>query len=143
MSNQAPPTGFTPHFRKSGLTDPWEPLYSLVEPDRVKIGLYLGEAHCNSRGLVHGGLIATLADNSMGLSCAQLAKAGGEDVQGLVTISLHTDFVSSAKLGAWMEVDTDYVKTGRSVCFAQAKVIADGDVIATASGTFKMLTANS
>ena len=29
----APPEGFAPHFRKSPLTDPWEPLYSRVLPD--------------------------------------------------------------------------------------------------------------
>lgn len=26
------PEGFEPHFRKSGLTDPWEPLYSSCSP---------------------------------------------------------------------------------------------------------------
>lgn len=140
MTDQTPPQGFAPHFRKSGLTDPWEPLYSQTLPDRVQIGLFLGEAHCNSRGLVHGGLIAALADNAMGLSCGQVARAAGSDVKGLVTISLHADYVSSARLGAWLVVDTDYVKVGRTVCFTQAKVLADGEVVATASGTFKVLT---
>ena len=139
MTDTPPPQGFSPHFRKSGLTDPWEPLYSEVLEDRVRIGLYLREAHCNSRGLVHGGLIATLADNAMGLSCAQVCKAQGEAVKGLVTISLHTDFVSSASLGSWLVVDTHFVKAGRSVCFAQATVSADEKIVATASGTFKML----
>ena len=46
---ETPPEGFEPHFRKSGLTDPWEPLYSVRDEARVRIGLFLREPHCNSR----------------------------------------------------------------------------------------------
>ena len=71
----APPDGFEPHFRKSSLTEPWEPIYSQRLDDRVVIGLYAREPHTNSRGMVHGGLIAALADNAMGLSCVQVLSA--------------------------------------------------------------------
>ena len=65
------PDGFEPHFRKSPLTDPWEPLYSKRTDKAVIIGLRLAKPHTNGRGLIHGGLIAALADNAMGYSCAQ------------------------------------------------------------------------
>ena len=65
------PDGFEPHFRKSPLTDPWEPLYSKRTDKAVIIGLRLAKPHTNGRGLVHGGLITALADNAMGYSCAQ------------------------------------------------------------------------
>jgi len=71
------PDGFKPHFRKSNLTDPWEPIYSSVLEDRVQIGLYLDEPHCNARGFVHGGLISALSDNAMGLSCVQVLRSAG------------------------------------------------------------------
>lgn len=135
-----PPAGFEPHFRKSPLTDPWEPIYSKRLPDKVVIGLHAREPHTNSRGLIHGGLIAALADNAMGLSCvAVLTGEGRRPEGGLVTVSLATDFVGSAKLGQWVEVDTRYVKTGRTLCFAQAFVTADGEVIARADARFKVL----
>jgi uncharacterized protein (TIGR00369 family) len=140
MTAPAPPEGFTPHFRKSPVTDPWEPLYSWVLPDRVIIGLHVREAHTNSRGMLHGGLIAALADNAMGLSCVQgLAGEGRKPEGGLVTISLAIDYMGAAKLGQWMAVDTQYVRTGRSLCFAQAFVTADGDVIARADARFKVM----
>ncbi len=66
MTDQTPPAGFAPHFRKSPVTDPWEPLYSRVLDDRVVIGFHVAGAHTNSRGMLHGGLIAALADNAMG-----------------------------------------------------------------------------
>ena len=66
------PAGFEPHFRKSPFTDPWEPLYSKRTERAVIMGLRLARPHTNARGLIHGGLIAALADNAMGYSCAQV-----------------------------------------------------------------------
>jgi uncharacterized protein (TIGR00369 family) len=134
------PAGFEPHFRKSPLTEPWEPIFSRRETDRVVIGVQVREAHTNSRGMVHGGLIAALADNAMGLSCvAVLTGEGRKPEGGLVTVSMATDFIGAAKLGQWLEFDTQYVKTGRTLCFAQAFVRADGEVIARADARFRVL----
>lgn len=134
------PESFAPHFRKSPLTDPWEPIFSKREQRKVIIGLHAREAHCNSRGMVHGGLIAALADNAMGLSCVEALVAEGRGPEGgLVTVSLSTDFMGAAKLGQWVAFDTVYAKTGRTLCFAQAFVTADGEVIARADARFKRL----
>lgn len=139
MSELTLPEGYAPHFRKSRFTDPWEPLYSKSEARQVSIGLWLAEAHCNSRGLVHGGLIASVADNAMGLSCvAALASEGHAAPGGLVTVTLSTDYLGSAKLGQWLATDTHFVKTGRSLCFADCLVLADGKPIARANATFKV-----
>ena len=139
MTDFSLPDGYAPHFRKSGFTDPWEPLYSRVTDSEVSIGLQLGSPHCNSRGLVHGGLIASLADNAMGLSCGQVLKAEGRNISGLVTVSLTTDFVASAMLGAWLATHTDFVKTGGSLAFANCTVQADGEIVARANASFKIL----
>lgn len=126
------PPGFEPHFRKSPLTDPWEPLYSRVTTDAVIIGLRAGSQHCNSRGFVHGGLITALADNAMGLSCARRH----EQVAGLVTVSLSMEFLRAAKSGQWLEFVTSFTKTGKSLDFAQGHVDADGERCALMSATF-------
>src|ERR1700730_18354438 len=87
------PEGFEPHFRKSPFTDPWEPLYSRRTDKAVIMGLRLAKPHTNARGLIHGGLIASLADNAMGYSCGQVARLGA--ASSLVTIGLAVDFVGS------------------------------------------------
>lgn len=140
MGEAQVPDGFERHFRRSGLTDPWEPLYSRKLDDRLQLGLVLADPHCNSRGLVHGGLIAALADNAMGLSCAiALAAAGREVSGGLVTVSLGTDYLGSARLGEWLEIDPEPVKVGGSICFARAIVLSDDKPVAMAHATFKIL----
>jgi uncharacterized protein (TIGR00369 family) len=141
-ASSSPPEGFTPHFRKSAVTDPWEPLYSRRSDGRVEIGLVLGPAHCNSRGLVHGGVIAALADNAMGLSfVAARGQTDGEKAGagGAVTVSLSLDYAASARLGQWMQITPRVIKAGRSMGFVDALVTGDGETIARASATFRVV----
>jgi len=127
------PEGFLPHFRKSPLTDPWEPLYWKQTADAVIFGLRLAEPHTNARGLIHGGLIAALADKAMGHSCGH--KLGG--TVSLVTVNLSVDYIGSAKIGQWLQIDSEVLKTGSTICFVQCVVTADGEVIARANATFR------
>src|SRR5262244_1394901 len=122
------PTGFEPHFRKSPFTDPWEPLYSKKTESAVIIGLRLAKPHTNARGLIHGGLITALADNAMGYSCALVTNW----TTSFVTISLSIDFVGAAEIGQWLAVESEVIKTGSTICFAQSLVRADDAVIARA-----------
>ena len=131
------PEGFARHFRQSPLTDPWEPIYSRRTADAVVIGLRLDKPHTNSRGLIHGGLIATLADNAMGLSCGAKLGSGSR----LVTVGLAVDFVGTAQIGQWLAVESEVIKTGGTLCFAQCRLTADGAVIARANGTFRVVKA--
>jgi uncharacterized protein (TIGR00369 family) len=135
MPANAIPDGFEPHFRKSPLTEPWEPLYSKRTDKAVIIGLRLARPHTNGRGLIHGGLIAALADNAMGYSCAH--RMG--NVSSLVTIGLAVDFIGTAQIGQWLAVETDVIKTGSTICFAQSLIKADDAVIARANATFRVV----
>ncbi|PPQ14732.1 thioesterase [Bradyrhizobium sp. AC87j1] len=129
------PAGFEPLFRKSPLTEPWEPLYSKNTDKAVIIGLRLARPHTNGRGLIHGGLIAALADNAMGYSCALVTNW----TTSFVTVSLSVDFAGAAEIGQWCSIESDVIKTGKTICFAQCLVKADDAVIARASGTFRVV----
>ena len=127
------PAGFERHFRTSPVTDPWEPLWSKREGVRFIIAFTAAPAHCNSRGLLHGGVISALADNAMGLACSF---AVGGDVR-LLTVHLSVDFTGLAAVGAWVEVTATPTKVGRSLCFADAVITADGVSVARGSTVFK------
>ena len=129
------PDGFELHTRKSPLTEPWEPLYAKRTDKAVVIGLRLAKPHTNGRGLIHGGLIAALADNAMGHSCGYVM--GG--VSSLVTISLAVDFIGTAKIGQWLSIEPEVIRTGSTICFAQSLIRADDVVIARANGTFRVV----
>ena len=129
------PEGFERQTRRSPLTDPWEPIYSKQTPDALILGLRLATPHTNARGFVHGGLIAALTDKAMGHSCGH--KMGGR--YSLVTVSMAIDFISSAQIGQWLAVESEVIRTGATLCFAQCLVTADGIPIARANGTFRVL----
>lgn len=137
------PDGFSAHTRKSPVTDPWEPLYARQAADRLVLGVRVRPEHCNSRSMPHGGFLAALADNAMGLSLGVNLANARQPANGLVTVSLTLDYLGSAKLGQWLEFDTDFIKLGRSICFAGATVRADGAPVARARATFKVLEAKA
>lgn len=134
-----PPEGFAPHYRKSPLTDAWEPLYSRNTGQAVHIGLWLDARHTNSRGLAHGGLITALSDNAMGLSCG----LNVENTAGLVTVGLAIDFLSSATTDQWLEVKPEVVKVGGTLAFAQCLITVDGKLCARANASFSILRKRS
>jgi uncharacterized protein (TIGR00369 family) len=135
MTSADIPEGFERQTRRSPLTDPWEPIYSMQTPDAIILGLRLATAHTNARGFVHGGLIAALTDKAMGHSCGH--KMGG--AHSLVTVSMSIDFISSAQIGQWLVVESEVIKTGGTLCFAQCRVIADDVLIARANATFRVV----
>lgn len=133
MTAEVPP-GFEPHIRKSPVTDPWEPLYAKRDGEAFSLGLRIAHSHCNARGLLHGGVISALADNAMGLACVTRM----EGVSAL-TVSLSVDFLSVGRSGQWLEVRAVPAKLGRTLAFADARVEADGEVIAKAAATFRII----
>ena len=113
------PAGYSRHFRASPLTDPWEPLYSKAENGAILLALRIRQAHCNSRGFAHGGLISALADNAMGLSLDEtLRRTQGKESGALVTVGLALDFLGAAKVGQWLEVTPRVLRAGGSLGFA-------------------------
>ena len=132
-----PPGGFAPHDRKSPLTAPWEPIYCKAQGVSLVLGIEIRPPHTNSRGLVHGGLVAALLDNVMGLACSKALLAERPDAAGVITVSLGVEYLGMAKLGQWLTFEPHFVKTGKTLCFAEASAIADGVIIARGRSTFR------
>ena len=128
------PDGFTLHDRSSPVTRPWEPLYRRITPEAYILALRVADPHCNARGLVHGGVIATLADNAMGLSVAMRS----DPPSAPITVNLGLDYLGMAKAGQWLDFTTVFVKLGNSLAFASCLVQADGEPVARGNATFKL-----
>lgn len=126
------PEGFAKHGRSSPVTAPWEPIYARITPEAFILGLRVAEAHCNSRGLLHGGVIAALADNAMGLSVALRY----DPPVAPITVSLGIDYLGMAKIGQWLDVTTVFIKTGKALAFASCFVNADGVAVARGNASF-------
>ncbi len=126
------PPGFKLLQRSSPFSALVGPLYTSGEGARRMIGLLAEDKHCNSRGIVHGGLLATLADLALGYTIAYLS----EPPRSAVTASLTIDYVGSAKVGDWLEVRTDVQKSGGRLTFANCYVHVGEARIVRASAVF-------
>lgn len=140
MSDDAPPD-FEPFTRPSPLLDPWRPIYARAGADRLILGLRLREPHTNSRATAHGGLIAALADQAMGMSCGVKLRAEGVNVVNLWTTSLTIDYLGAARIGQWLAFDTIFSRTGKTLCHAEIDVAADGETIARGRASFRVTLA--
>jgi uncharacterized protein (TIGR00369 family) len=130
--NLAPPAGFGPILRTSPVLDTLGGFMSRGQGKDLEIGLLVGEKHCNSRGTVHGGVLATLADIGMGY----LMVFGSEPPRRMTTASITIDYTGSAKAGDWIEVRLDTPRIGRRLAFANVRLMCGEEQIARASGVF-------
>ncbi len=99
----------------------------------VSLGIRIEERHCNSRGICHGGFLATMADLALGYACAAI---GGHS--SFVTISLTLDYAGSAKPGDWVQSEVEVQKAGSRIAFANCYLMADGVRAVRASAIFAM-----
>ncbi len=117
------PDGFAPIFRTSPLLDALGGFMSRGSGPSLEIGLLVGDRHLNSRGLLHGGVVATLADTGMGYL---LAFGGPADTppRRLVTVSLAIDYVAAAHAGDWLRVTVERADATARMVFATGRVAA-------------------
>jgi len=126
------PEGFKPLARKSPATELIGPLYSRGKGAALVVGLEAERKHCNARGTVHGGILATLADIALGYSLA----FSTEPPTAAVTANLSLDFAGAAKEGDWIEAHIDFHKLGSRLAFANCYITVGETRIARASAVF-------
>jgi len=126
------PEGFEPIFRSSPFLDLIGPLFNKKTKEGLVIGFRAEEKHCNARGLVHGGVLSSLADVALGYNAAFATTPPTP----IVTASLTIDYAGAARLGDWIEISTDLQKVGRSMAFANCYFAVEDKRIARASAVF-------
>jgi uncharacterized protein (TIGR00369 family) len=126
------PPGFGPLFRSSPVIDLIGPVYSKGEGAGLVLGLRVEQKHCNMRGTLHGGILATLADIALGYTIA----FSTQPPTGLVTANLTLDFAGTAKIGDWLETKVDVQKKGSRLAFANCYISAGESRIVRASAVF-------
>ena len=130
-----PPPGFVSFGRDHiGFAVMIGPLFMKHEDGLVTIGWRVQPKHCNAYPMAHGGMTAAFADILTSFVVYSALQPHGE----VLTISLTTDFLSAAPLGAWVEGTGKIVMMGSTVAFSTCEIYADGRLIAQGSGKFKI-----
>jgi uncharacterized protein (TIGR00369 family) len=118
------------------------PFYSRREGDVISLGVRIEERHCNSRGICHGGLLATLADVALGYACVVAGDMEGKG-GSFVTTNLSVDYLAPALVGDWVQSDVKVLNPGSRTATAEGFLVANGNAIVRVSATFRMMKARS
>jgi uncharacterized protein (TIGR00369 family) len=142
MNDKASTENIKPAFDPA--RDGWEPAQSaafgtLVGPiwrkqvgERLRFGFIVAAKHMNRAGNVHGGMLMSLADQSMAMA-SRPANGGKRQA----TMELNIQFIGPAHLGEFVEAHPAVVRVTRSVVFMEAKMFVGERIVASANGIWK------
>jgi uncharacterized protein (TIGR00369 family) len=129
------PEGFRPLRFMTGLIELVGPLYGKWDGQQLLMGFRVEMRHCNPGQVAHGGMLATFADMFIPIAARMQSKA---DVGFAPTVNLNLDFLAPARLGSWVEGRAEFLRSGKSLFFAQGVATADGTLCLRANAIFKV-----
>jgi len=136
-----PPQDFPEKYRIVDPTDPYEmgcgPFFTPLDDDGdPRIVLLAGPGHCNASGILHGGLLVTMADLAIYTEAVR-----GQTGEGMLTVSLNSDFVAAASEGAFVEARAEVTRRTGSLAFLRAQITSGDHVLLNCNAVVKRLRA--
>jgi uncharacterized protein (TIGR00369 family) len=105
-----------------------------ASPGEVTVAMDVLDRHVNLQGLVHGGMLAILADTACGLSIRSAMEPGRLHI----TTDLDIHYLAPARPGRLLGRGRA-IKVGRSLAFAEASVEdGDGRLLARAQSRYSV-----
>ena len=89
--------------------------------------------HCNSVGLIHGGMLSAFLD---GVLAGASARASGAVS---VTVHLSIDFLDMGRAGDWVIGEASLTRAARDLSFVEGRAHIGGRTRARATGVFKLM----
>ena len=128
------PPGYTPLDWRRGFGRQIGPLYRKTWDDgHATMGFWVQEHHCNGMMNAHGGMLMTLADAAWG------SIVSAERSSYWVTVRLTCDFLSSAKLGEWVEAGATVLAVEDDVFTTKGRIWVGDRTLMTGVGLFKAI----
>lgn len=122
----------------SGFLNLIGPLWERAVDGHHEYAILAVDKHHNRRSRVQGGVLMTLADRASGM-IARLVSGRPT----LATVQMDVHFIDAGQIGELLIAKPRVVRVTHTLIFTTAEVVADGRVVATASGVFKILKDNS
>jgi len=128
------PAGFAAAEQGTGFETLVGPIYEKGSGDDYVCGLHVAGHHVNRRGVVHGGMLFTLADHALGNMVWE--RVGQKPC---ATVSLNVDYIAGVRPGDWLECRGRITRETRALVFIKGELLVDGEVVMTATGVWKKL----
>ncbi|MCX7167138.1 MAG: PaaI family thioesterase [Rhodocyclales bacterium] len=134
------PEGFKLLKRGGGYLTSLGPWYYRLDETKGERGqlilaIRIEDRHTNIRHIAHGGFLVTMVDTALGI----VVSSSREPPQPIVTVSLTTNFITSAEPGNWVEAHVDIDRMGGRLAYASCRLVTGTRTIMTGSGVFALM----
>lgn len=129
-----PQEGFV-HVLRAPFVNHVGPILQAVEnaPGTMRLGLRVAEVHCNTLGIMHGGMIATVCDSAM-------ARALFTKLQRrTVTLRMALEYLDPIQKNDWLEAEARLTTEDGEVAHTECRIMVDSKMCARATGVFRLL----
>ena len=131
--NKSPPDGWVKREQPLTFSSYVGPIFFREGPN-PGVGFFAEARHANFGGVVHGGMLMTLAD--MALFDIVFRKTGPFKA---VTVTMNSEFLAPAPIDAFIEASGEVLKAGRSMFFVRGLVTSGDKSLLSFSGSLKRL----
>jgi acyl-coenzyme A thioesterase PaaI-like protein len=129
-----PPADYTPVVGRGAFTTHNGPYFNGPSDKACsRQAFFILGRHCNSVGILHGGMITAFLD---GLLASAVARASGMTP---ITMHLSVDFLDMGRRGEWVMGEAWVTKLARENAFVEGVARVGGKDVARVSGVFRLL----
>ena len=109
------------------------PFFFRLMDEKSECAMRVLPHHCNTYGIVHGGILMAFADYVLGVA------AIGQDNEMSVTVSCNQEFVSAVYANELIIGHSERVRKTSTLVFTRGTLMVKERVIMTMSGIFKRI----
>ncbi|HXQ16473.1 MAG TPA: PaaI family thioesterase [Caulobacteraceae bacterium] len=125
-----PPAGFHRATERGAFSNHNGPYFHHEDGTQAFFAL---KRHCNSIGLIHGGMLAAFLDGV-------LASAAGRGAGRVaITVHLSIDFLDMGRAGEWVMGEASLTRATSDLAFVEGRAHVGGRNLARATGVFKLM----
>jgi len=125
-----PPTGFVPFPSRGHFSEHVGPYFQHSDGTQA---FFVLERHCNSLGVLHGGMASAFLDSVL---AGAVAKATGKTP---VTMHLSIDFLDMGRAGHWVLAEGSLTRAVGDIAYAEGRLRMGALRLARATGVFKLM----
>jgi acyl-coenzyme A thioesterase PaaI-like protein len=125
-----PPERFTPARGRGGFSNHIGPYF--LHPDGRQ-AFFATERHCNSVGLIHGGMLSAFLDGVLAGAAARAAAAVP------ITMHLSIDFLDMGRAGDWVLGEGKLTRAAGDIAYVEGRAYVGERTLTRATGVFKLM----
>ena len=126
----SPPAGFEQARGRGSFSNHIGPYFLRADGAQAFFAL---ARHCNSIGLIHGGMLSAFLD---GVLASAAARGSGATP---ITMHLSIDYLDMGRAGDWVLGEAALTKATREIAFVEGRAHVNGRSLARATGVFKLM----